>query len=73
MCVCVCVFITAVPVAVRGPGVCVTELIPVAVNPGNYCLPLPKVIGHMVHISFLFWPKAIPLKSPNLLIGNFVL
>ena len=30
-----------------------TELIPVAVNPGNNCLPLPKVITHTV-FSVLF-------------------
>jgi hypothetical protein len=28
-----------------------TELIPVAVNPGNNCLPLPKVIGDTVICS----------------------
>jgi hypothetical protein len=52
-----------------------TELIPVAVNPGNNCLPLPKVIENTVHCRahFFFPGRELCGSQSNLPLGQIVL
>ena len=42
-----------------------TELIPVAVNPGNNCLPLPKVMLESLFVDSCFYPAERARSGPD--------